>query len=162
MSGGTAIRLELYPGDTRRQAASFFERVNMTKFLALRAKGWSLTPNFHFGHAQPNFGPKFKDNRALKRYLSFWQKHQGSIRRVERREWEQFMKLLYRYKLLPTTWRVDLVEHKSTKFQYLDVRPGLMMQYFWPIDSRLPKKESFAPKVRQKINQALSVWGEQL
>jgi len=49
-SSDERIELRLYPADTLEQARQFYaEPSRVERVLALRARGWRVDPNFHFG-----------------------------------------------------------------------------------------------------------------
>jgi hypothetical protein len=154
--------LELYPGDTATQAAPFYERVDISSFLALQGKDWEIKPNFHFGFMQSNLC-RCKSPMNLRSYLKFWQQRRMPIGVVwrNRGDFRKHFERLLNARLISKTDMPQLIEAFTKSHRdRLSIRPGAMMTYEWLWPKKLPEPRNFAKIVRAKINQALNTLGE--
>jgi hypothetical protein len=84
----TAVWLRLWPGDTLEQSKALYadaDRVN--QLLSLRDQGWTIAPNFHFGHLAKGFVWTTGDI-GVDEYVSHWLAQIGASGQVRRAELE--------------------------------------------------------------------------
>ncbi len=162
-AGVQSITLDLYPGDTVRQARDLYPKLDFGKFIDLRKKGWTVVPNLHFSKAQRGLKPHVENPpMGLKKYIEYWKSHLDETR-IKRTEFKKIGRNLYRDRLMP---RDKLEEYEKylqqdyKNFKTLDIRPGLKISYHWLFETNLPSQDKFVGKVRAKIDEALKTWGD--
>lgn len=154
--------LELYPADTAAQATPFYEKVDISSFLALQGKGWEIKPNFHFGYMQTGLC-RCKSRMDLRSYLQFWRQRRMPFGVVWRNsgDFKKYFKRLLDARLISKTDLPQLIEAFTKSHRdRLSTRPGARMTYEWLWPKKPPEPRSFAKSVRAKIHEALNAFGE--
>lgn len=161
---GDLIQLALYPADTLGQAAEFFKRpaaVDGVRALA-GAEGWSVKPNFHFGHMQRGFCWTASDI-DLDDYLQLWQERTATESSVARENWDDYWAWLIAEKIARPEDRPEFDRHfTATARKTATPRPGLVLARLWPLAEaeRLDSRGEFAPAVKEALQTALRTVGE--
>jgi hypothetical protein len=161
---GDAIQLALYPADTLGQATEFFKRpatVDGVRALAT-TEGWSVKPNFYFGHMQRGFCWTTSDI-DLEDYLQLWQERTAAESSVAREDWDDYWAWLIDEKIARREDRPEFDRHfTDTARKTAAPRPGLMLARLWPLADaeRLDSRGAFAPAVHEALQEALRTVGE--
>jgi hypothetical protein len=153
------IGLGLWPGDNKPQAQRFYERATIEQLEALKANRWQLSPNLIFRQIRRHVG----DNQGQgdwKEYFQFWKAGEQRIGRYRAPDTTALLDRLLDEGFLTSTRRSEL-EFKIG--QQVDVTPGMHMNFKWPLAEAesLDDKGDFETLVRDKIAQALAVWGQE-
>lgn len=159
---GQTVVLELYPGDTLGQARALYrDTAALDRLLSLREKGWSLEPNFHFGHMQRGFAwtPSDLDVEA---YVRFWQREIDTCRQIPREGWAGYLAWLREQRVVPGGYR-DVFDRDFTGTARQDAspRPGLVLWRPWALTEaeRLDADRRFLDAIRASIDEACEAIG---
>lgn len=161
-----SIEMRIYPGDTVKQANSFFGRVRKGDFLWLLNNGWELTPNLHFSYIGTYTCQVNGNEIDLEDFFDFWAREE--IRQVRRRDPNTFPDLfrhLREHHLISGEDQLFLHERFSaTKRDHINVCPGFKMIFAWKRASanKLDRECRLAEAVHAKANEALITWGQYL
>lgn len=161
---GDGIQLALYPADTLGQAAEFFKRseaVDGVRTLAT-VDGWSVKPNFHFGHTQRGFCWTTSDI-DLEDYLQLWGERIATEGSVARGNWDDYWVWLIDRKIARKEDRPEFDRNfTDTARKSATPRPGLCLMRFWPLADaeRLDSQGAFTLAVRDALEEALRTVGE--
>lgn len=160
---GDEVELALYPADTLGQAREFYARSAAIEGVLKLAEtdGWSVKPNFHFGHMQRGYCWTVSDI-DMEDYLHLWLEKVPSTGNVPRNEWIAYWDWLVEQEIAR---REDLPEFDrhftSTARKTATPRPGLYLGRRWPLAGAesLDSRAAFAPAVRDGLEQALKAVG---
>ncbi len=155
--GLVEILLSMYPGDTGTQARAFYSTVDYKKLLQLRAKGWEVASNLHFGFAVSGMC-SVKTHLTVGEYIRFWKQQELRIGAVQREaNFNPFFRKLLKLKLIASE-DISSLERAftHTKRKSLQIRPGIRLQYQWSLTSKLPDPKLFAHKIRSRMIEALT------
>jgi hypothetical protein len=157
------IRLRLWPGDTLEQAKLLYEgRMNVDKLLKLRDEGWTVSPNFHFGHMTKGFS-HMQGEITADEYVDYWMDHIRAARQVQRSEWMGYFDELVDLGIAALADReVFQRDFVDTKRNLATPRPGLYVERSWTLGAAagLDSRQQFAKEVRTAINSVLETLGE--
>ena len=158
------IQLALYPADTLSQAREFYGRskaLNGVRTLAAGG-GWTVMPNFHFGHMQRGFCWTTSDIE-VEDYLQLWEQRIVSAGNVPRDEWPSYWSWLIGQEIAKEEDRPEFDRaFTETDRQTATPRPGLMLARRWPLAQAedLDSRGAFASAVRAALEEALAAVGE--
>ncbi len=165
------IEFVMNPGDTMNQARKFFSSVVKEKFLALKEKGWSISPNLHFAYISTNL-VWARSKLGLEEYLQHWLEHRDDIHQIKRDDSSDshvfhdfFYKLLADKLITESDIKKLEDEFSATRRNSINICPGISMRFSWSknkaqeIDS---KKGAFCKAIRDKIKEAMETWDKQL
>lgn len=161
---GDGIQLALYPADTLGQATEFFKRraaVDGVRALAT-VEGWSVKPNFHFGHMQRGFCWTTSDI-DLEDYLDLWQERIGAEASVAREDWDDYWAWLIDQGIARQEDRPEFDRSfTDTARKSATPRPGLCLMRCWPLADaeRLDSRGAFTLAVHDALQEALRTVGE--
>lgn len=160
------ISLEIYPGDTIRQALEFFKRVRKEDFLALTDNGWSVWPNMHFAYMSTNLSWS-KTRLAPREYFEYWCIRQDMIRQIPRDSTgfhSYFQRLLADGILLENDLTTLDMHFTATKRNALNPCPGFGLSFSWSLAKagQLDSKGIFVEALASKSTEALSTWQQNL
>lgn len=157
------IRLVVYPADTLTQAKAFYLRPkSISGIRSLRKEGWTVEPNFHFGHMASGFVWTATE-APLEEYVTYWGKKIGSTWAVPRQEWEAFWSKLVRQRFARSDGKEEFdLRFTNTNRSSATPRPGLKCAYSWSLsDARgLDDKGQFVAAVIRQLNTVLNAIGE--
>jgi hypothetical protein len=160
---GTTLRLRLWPGDTLEQAKALYgDTKRVSKLLSLRDRGWTVAPNFHFGHMAKGFVWTAGDI-TVDDYVSYWIAHISTAGQIPRKEWRGYFDRLIGLHIASEADRKDFDrDFVKTKRSSATPRPGLRVERSWPFDSaaQLDHAHRFGDAVRDSINTVLHSLGE--
>lgn len=158
------IELALYPADTLGQAAEFFKRDaaidGVRKLIA--AQGWTVKPNFHFGHMQRGFCWTTSDI-DVEGYLRLWQQRIATEGNVPRRGWDAYWEWLIEQRIAKAEDRPEFDRNfTDTARKSATPRPGLSLSRRWPLADAegLDSRGAFVSSVREALEEALNAVGE--
>jgi hypothetical protein len=158
------IQLVIYPADTLTQAKAFYTRPDaVSGILSLRKDGWSVEPNFHFGHMASGFVWTTAEAQ-LEEYMAYWSKGIENTRAVPREQWEGFWSKLVRQRFARSDGKEEFdLRFTNTNRSSATPRPGLKSAYRWSLsDARsLDDKGQFVTAVTRQLNTVLRVIGEE-
>lgn len=162
--GSQRICLVVYPADTLTQAKAFYLRAKaVQQILALRSIGWSIAPNFHFGHMAKGFAWTTTE-APLEKYTAHWIKQIAGTGSIQRDRWEQFWNslILNRFARPDDKQEFDL-RFTETNRSSATPRPGLRCAYSWTLTAarNLDDKSQFVRDVTDRLNVVLNALGEQ-
>jgi hypothetical protein len=84
------VELRLWPADTLEQARSFYARPEaVERVLKLQNKGWSVSPNFHFGFMASGYCWT-KTIMPVAEYMQYWLKRIDDTGKIERSDWDRY------------------------------------------------------------------------
>jgi hypothetical protein len=159
------IRLTAYPADTLTQARAFYTRPEaVARLLLLRDVGWSVDPNFHFGHMEPGFAWTTAD-AMVEEYAAYWSERISTTGKVRREEWEEFWKNLVQRRFAQSDEKLAFDQSfTNTGRNWAIPRPGLKCFYSWrlPTAERLDERGELAVAVAEQLNVILRALGEKL
>lgn len=158
------IQLALYPADTLSQAREFYGRgAALDGARALVASdGWTVMPNFHFGHMQRGFCWTTSDI-AVEDYLRLWEGGIATAGNVPRDEWATYWSWLIGRGIAKEEDRPEFErDFTETDRQTATPRPGLMLARRWPLAEAedLDSRDALAPALRTALEEALAAVGE--
>jgi hypothetical protein len=159
----STIELMMWPGDTLEQAKDLYaEPLHLERLLELRSLGWSVRPNFHFGHMSTGF-VWTSTEMAVDDYAAHWIAEIGSTRQVPREEWGGYFDELIRLRIASDANREEF-DRAFTNTQRMSAtpRPGIRVERTWPFGfaAGLDSKRRFVGEVRDSINTVLGALGE--
>jgi hypothetical protein len=157
------IRLVVYPADTLTQAKAFYLRTGaLSRVLSLASSGWSIEPNFHFGHMAKGFVWTTTE-APLDRYTAYWEKNIAGTSSIPREEWEQFWSTLVKQQFARPDDKEEFdLRFTNTNRSSATPRPGLKCAYSWTLSEArvLDDKGLFLPDVARKLDVVLGAIGE--
>jgi hypothetical protein len=158
------IRLALYPADTLGQAAEFFRRPDALEGVRALAdeEGWSVKPNFHFGHMQRGFCWTTSD-LDLDGYLQLWEERIVDESSVAREDWDSYWSWLVNARIARPEDRLEFDRHFThTARKTATPRPGLCLFRYWSLAEAedLDSRGELIPVVKQAVERTLQVVGE--
>jgi hypothetical protein len=161
-----SIELCMFPAVTVTQARLFYDQVRRDEFLGLaQLKGWGLKPNLNFAF-MGRYLAGAQTRLAVEEYLDYWLARKAQIGRLARgvTGFEMFSQLLSDGLIsdddLPKLHEIST----NTQRQWVDLGPGFELRYSWrkPLAYERDKARAFAPEVKQRIQEAMSTWGQEL
>jgi hypothetical protein len=161
---GEEIQLALYPADTLSQAREFYGRsdaLDGVRALAV-GDGWTVKPNFHFGHMQRGFCWTTSDIE-VEDYLQIWEERIATAGNIPRDEWASYWSWLVERGIAKEDDRPEFErDFTETDRQTATPRPGLMLARRWLLAEAedLDSRDAFAPAVRTALEEALAAVGE--
>ena len=159
----TAVSLKLFPGDTLEQSKALYAHPDRPdQLLSLRDQGWTIAPNFHFGHMAKGFVWTTGDI-AVEKYVSHWVAQIGATGQVRSRAWNKYFDELIELHIASEADRKDFHRNfTQTKRSSATPRPGLRVERSWPFESaaQLDRAHRFGRVVHDSINTVLRALGE--
>ena len=163
-AGKVQVFLELDPGDTMRQARSFYDKVDIDEVLKLTEEGWIIRPNFHLAFMSSNL-VWTKGPIQLEPFMRRWKKEPGSIVQVKREQFESYFGQLLEEGVAATSDLPEFTRHflKTTR-KTANVCPGVTMRKIWDLEEavELDARGELPGLVRQHVERALGLWGDEL
>jgi hypothetical protein len=103
----SAVWLRLFPGDTLEQAKALYADTDrVDQLLSLRDQGWTIAPNFHFGHMAKGFVWTTGDV-GVEDYVRYWLEHIGAAGQVRREDWSGYFARLIKLGIASEADRED-------------------------------------------------------
>jgi hypothetical protein len=129
------VRLRLWPGDTLEQAKALYAGTDrLNKLLSLRDEGWTVVPNFHFGHMAKGF-VWTTANIGVDEYVSHWLAQIGGAGQIRREEWRRYFDRLIELRIASEADRKAFDrDFTQTKRSSARPPPGLRVEHSWPFD----------------------------
>jgi hypothetical protein len=159
------VLLRLWPGDTLEQAKALYaEPGRVDQLLSLRKQGWTIGPNFHFGHTAKGFVWTSGDI-SVEDYVAYWVEAIGSAGQVRREDWNRYFDQLIDLGIASKADRKNFDrDFTDTQRRSATPRPGLRVGRSWPLDSaaQLDRVQKFGRQVRDSTNTVLRALGEPL
>ena len=157
------VELRMYPADTLTQARFFYKRPNVVERIPLlKGKGWSVSPNFHFGYWIKGLC-WMETTMPLLEYLSYWQQNIRNTNQINRRDWNEYWDKLVKAKIAEPAGRERFDrDFTDTKREFASPRPGLKCTFVWSLDEaeRLDARGQLTKDVKERINQLLEALDE--
>jgi hypothetical protein len=157
------IRLVVYPADTLTQAKTFYTRPErVSNMLSLRDGGWSVEPNFHFGHMAAGLVWSTTD-ATLEEYVGHWREHIEGTGAVQRVDWEDFWTQLVERRFAKDDDKVKFDQSfTNTLRKSATPRPGLCCFYSWKLSEAedLDDGDRLVAAVEEQLNVTLRALGE--
>lgn len=160
------IEMAMWPGDTVSQARIFFQEVDREAFLGLAKTGWHIKPNLHFSFVSTHlvWAEMAIEPEA---YFDLWSS--GKVRPgqvgAEGMEYRAVCADLKALGLIGERDQIELDNHfRDTSRSTMNVIPGFIVTRTWDkVDAlRLDSSGAFEHECLERINQALSTWGQKL
>lgn len=154
----SAVSLKMYPGDTLTQSRAFFgDQSAVNAVLALRAEGWHVKPNFHWGFMESGYAWA-NTPLEVEKYCAYWVKEIGATRELSRPEWETYWAKLKSAQIVAAAGKEEFdAKFTHSNRQKAHPRPGLFCEYRWSLAEaqRLDTHGKFVEKVRERLNRML-------
>jgi hypothetical protein len=154
----STVCLRMWPGDTLTQARELYGDPEAVKaVLALRADGWRVEPNFHWGFMSTGYAWA-KTPCSAEDYCAFWLSKIGETRELRRAEWDAYWKWLESANIVEPSAKFKFDEHFTNSHRTkAHVRPGLSCEFSWPLleAQNMDSKGRFIEAVRARLNQLL-------
>jgi len=161
------IELAIYPGDTMAQARAFFaylSRHGTDRLLALKGRGWKISPNFHFGFIQRGFGHGVNTTLSLEEYIRYWAEH--PIKQVSLAE-QKFDEALQTF---VSTGMINIDDINKVAIQLpvsaqaFNVIPGVALLFQWPLSKaiEIDQRKGMVEEFTRVANEGISVCGGSL
>jgi hypothetical protein len=158
------ICLVVYPADTLTQAKAFYLRAkSVEQILSLGDRGWSIEPNFHFGHRAKGFSWT-TTKVPVDKYVDYWKKRIADTGSIPRDDWEQFWTKLKKNGFATSEDKSEFNrDFTDTKRASATPRPGLRCTFAWSLtDARnLDDRDELVAEVSRQLNIFLNALGEQ-
>lgn len=158
----TCVALRMYPADTLGQSRAFYgDPASVRAVLDLRARSWSIQPNFHWGFAASGYA-WCSTPLPVDRYCEFWISRIADTRKLSRAEWDAYWLMLIEHGIVADADRSSFEqEFAASKRQSADPRPGLFCGFTWPLPEavRLDSRGELVTQVRKRINELLEALG---
>jgi hypothetical protein len=153
------LPLRLYPADTLEQARVFYTSpARVQRTLALRRRGWTLEPNFHWGFMERGFCWT-SSSLSTEDYVQYWVDRIDGAGAVPRDEWERELGRLIDDGVFSSTDRAQFdADFTNTNRQSAVPRPSLEVARTWPIAEA--ERRDFPETLRVSLAEALSALGE--
>ena len=152
------VSLKMYPADTLGQARAFYrDPESVQTVLDLRADGWQVRPNFHWGFAARGYA-WCSSPLAVEAYCEYWIKEIPGTREVARPEWDAYWTRLEADGIVDQSGREAFdQELVASQRQKISARPGLFCEYSWPLHEakQMDDRGALVGAVRERINQML-------
>lgn len=131
---GTEVRLSLYAADTLTQAQALYTQPDVLEgLLGLRDSGWTLMPNFHWGHMAKGLAWA-STPLGVDEYIDLWTREIDNTHPVKRADWNRYWEWLDAHQLADTDGRNHFrVDFEDTKRQSATPRPGLQLHRSWSL-----------------------------
>jgi hypothetical protein len=136
--------------------------VTKSQLLSLRHQGWTIAPNFHFGHMAKGFVWTTGDI-GVDEYVSYWLAHIGAAGQIRREEWRKYFNRLIELSIASEADRKDFDrDFTQTKRSSATPRPGLRVERSLPFESaaQLDRAHLFGRMVHDSINTVLDALEE--
>jgi hypothetical protein len=154
------VQLELMPGDTMNQARNFYKRLQEPEIEKLLKIGWHIRPNMHFAFRSSNL--VWTDVTVeIQPYIDYWSKNIASLGQVSRNDFIDYCKNLEQAGMISSeNWDDIKLKIINTNMQKINICPGVHFSYTWGHKEavNLDKGDTFVNIVKQKINEAKSIW----
>ncbi len=162
--GSIRLLVELDPGDTMVQARLLYSRADIEGILGLADQGWEVTSNLHLSFMSSNllWTAKVKDFRH---YIKCWKENVGDIVQVKSRDFNAYFDRLIESGFASEEDRSKFEHHfVNTTRKTINVCPGITLRMVWPLDEavNLDARGELPGLVRQRIQDALALWGDVL
>jgi hypothetical protein len=166
-NGDWSVAVNIYPGDTIRQARKFFENVHRDEFLGLEEKGWIIEPNLHFAFMAKHLCWAKGTRLSIRDYFEYW-RGEGEIGQIQR-DLSGFQELFQQLQVDGMISPSDIAQLErhftNTARQSINICPGFRVSFSWSkseaerIDSHQGR---FKEIVSSRILEALKTWGQTL
>lgn len=157
-SDGNSVSLKMFPADTLGQARAFYRDPDAVKaVLDLRADGWAVQPNFHWGFAARGYA-WCSTPLTVEAYCDYWINAIPGAGEVARPDWDSYWARLEADDIVDQSGRAAFdQEMVASQRQKTSPRPGLACEYTWPLHEakRLDERGELVAAVRARINQML-------
>jgi hypothetical protein len=155
------LALHLNPGDTLTQARHLYrEPARVDGLLNLRARGWDVRPNFHFGFIERGYTwtttPLDVDS-----YTAYWIDRIEDLGAFQRDDWDQeFHRLISDGIFDPRDESTFDRDFRQTERRQATPRPSLVARRSWPLTR--PLDGSFVDELRDSLRMVLLALREPL
>ncbi len=158
-SDNATVSLRMYPADTLGQARAFYgDPASVNSVLALRAEGWRVEPNFHWGFMAPGYAWT-KTPLPVEQYCSYWIQGIAETRELARTEWDSCWNKLETDRIVESSGKeVFDRDFTASQRQKASPRPGLFCEYNWPLAeaTQMDHRGLLVEAVRDRLNQMLT------
>ena len=155
-----SIKLEMYPGDTMRQARNLYNNIHKDKLTSLEKNGWTINPNMHFSFQASNLvWTNVKID--IYKYVDYWINNKDSLNQVQRNDFQSFFsKMKNEGMISDNDWEGINNNIINTKMQTINVCPGIGLIYEWPKKNAidLDKGDRFVDVFKEKVKEAMDSW----
>ncbi len=157
------VELLLYPADTLSLARRLFAHrpQRLPAVLALRERGWRVTPNFHLGYIRTGYA--FCDSPCgADAYCEYWASHIEDARERRREEWPEHLAALARAGIVPDDY-AEKVAKLPVWMARLHPRPGLELRRAWTFDEAVALDDSgggLRNQIAEAVSEGLCALGE--
>ena len=154
----TVVRLMMYPADTLGQARVFYRDPDSVKaVLNLRADGWQVRPNYHWGFAARGYA-WCSSPLTVDAYCEYWIKEISNTREIARADWDSYWARLETDGIVDQSGREAFDQELVASLRLkVSARPGLACEFSWPLAETMEMDDrgELVGAVRDRINQML-------
>jgi hypothetical protein len=159
------VVLKMFPADTLEQAREFYGRPKAPQQVsALHSKGWTISPNFHFGYmAKGLCWTKAKASVSVDDYMRYWQNHIRQTRQLDRPDWPTFWNELVKLGFAQKADREQFDNNFThAKRQFASPRPSIYCGFAWSLGDAeaLDSQKKLGATIKERINELLVAVGE--
>lgn len=162
-----SVAVNIYPGDTIRQARKLFENVRMDEFLGLEESGWIIEPNLHFAFMAKHLCWAKGTRVSTRDYFDYW-RGEGEIGQIQRDSagFKAYFQQLQEDGMISPSDIAQLERHfTNTTRQSINTCPGFRVSFSWS-KSEAERVDAFRDRfsgvVRSQMLEALATWGQTL
>ena len=166
-NGEWNVAVNIYPGDTIKQARRFFENVRVDEFLVLEEKGWIIEPNLHFAFMAKHLCWAKGTTVSNRDYFEYWH-GEGEIGQIQRDPagFKALFQQLQEDGMISPSDTAQLEKHfTNTARQSINICPGFRVSFSWSKSEaeRIDvQRDRFSGIARSRILEALVTWGQNL
>jgi hypothetical protein len=168
-NGEWSVAVNIFPGDTIKQARKFFENVQKGEFFGLEEKGWIIEPNLHFAFMNKHLYWAKGTSVGIRDFFEYWSGEDeiGQLtRKPDPTDFQEYFQQWLDDGMISTSDIAQLDKHfTTTARQSINPCPGFRVSFSWSkteaerIDSQQGR---FREIVRAQISEALKTWGQTL
>ena len=161
-----ALKINIWPGDTAKQARAFYDKVDPGALLSLRDAGWDIKPNLHFAYMSTHLIWSFAEI-SIERYFDIWKNkiHNYGQLKLEHDTIPTLVQSLSKLGLIGLAEINELeTRFAQTARNHINVIPGLHMAYLITRQSALnwENNGTLESNIIVIMNQGISPWGQSL
>ena len=155
--GGSWV-LSIYPGDSLTQAKILYGNPSLVRrLLTLRAKQWTIRPNFHFGFMEKGL-TWTRTSIDVDAYIEYWLDRISATATIPRARWDEEWEELTKVGIIAPGDRPSFEKNfVSTDRQSAAPRPGLALEHRWSVAAKVVA--DMEQLVGHALEQAESVLG---
>jgi hypothetical protein len=159
----SGLTLNLYFGDTAKQAKYFYNRkIDFKTISALLDKKWLCQPNFHLSFMSTGLIWFETPEHNVEKFFNFWQNQIDKIRQYQKEELKKFLAELQELGLIIADNEINNnLENKiyNTKREPINICPGFGLFYKYTANEAidLDLKNNLTEDIKERFKEGLSI-----